>query len=369
MKMDHHCPWLATCVGFRNYKPFVLFLVYTCLFCYVDFLVSASWVWGMIATGREIGEENGFMPVQYVLLCAISGIIGLVLTGFTGWHVYLASQGQTTIESLEKTRYLTPIRQSMRHQQDRQYVGEEEPSSPGLVDQLREVHANALPGVTRPEEGEDVREVNPSARQSLRRNFRDLEHQREHDRYTAYLNERDSEKLPNAFDHGWKRNLWHVFGPNPVLWMLPICNTTGDGWNWEPSPKWLEAREELAKERQAREREERALNEQAWAHHAPAVDVRGGSDVHQVYDKRLANSVPASDISMRTLPTNNASRPNSSRVEDDEDGNRERLLPPETDVQHGQWNDLPGDMVPLRGSSRGAMRTRSPRSMRVYHNG
>ncbi|KAL2677200.1 palmitoyltransferase for Vac8p [[Neocosmospora] mangrovei] len=69
-------------------------------------------------------------------------------------------------------------------------------------------------------------------------------------RYEEYLDEQDSEKLPNVFDLGPKRNLLHLFGPTPFLWFFPVCNTTGDGWTWEASSRWLEARDKLRAERE-----------------------------------------------------------------------------------------------------------------------
>ena len=208
------------------------------------------------------------MPINTVLLAVVSGIIGLVLTGFTAWHMSLAWRGQTTIECLEKTRYLSPLKKQLQKQRATDRLGR-----PGQTygQQLAEIHANALPGVTREEEGEESSygngdlELGWGARESLRRNYDEMEHDRERDRYEDYLDEQDSEKLPNAFDLGWKRNLLHLFGDKPWLWFMPICNTAGDGWHWEPSSKWLAARDSVRREREALWREQ-----SQWAH------LRGG---------------------------------------------------------------------------------------------
>lgn len=212
--------------------------------------------------------EESFMPVNYVLLAVLSGIIGIVITGFTAWHLWLTVRGQTTIESLEKTRYLSPLRKSMKaHLNDRNYLEAQANGRLSISDQLREIHANALPGITRPEEGEytptRAMSRSPAPTSAPMSNgyshpayhsYEQRERQQDYDRYESYLDERDNELLPNAFDLGWKRNLQHVFGPSPVLWLVPICNTIGDGWAWEASPKWLAAQERIKKEREVEDR-------------------------------------------------------------------------------------------------------------------
>lgn len=292
--------------------------------------------------------QETLMPVNYILLAVLSGIIGLVLTGFTAWHIYLACNGRTTIESLEKTRYLSPLKKSMQQQiNQRNYVDQDGPS---FGEQLREIHANALPGVTRPEEGE---ERSSPAQDSLRRNWTDWERQREHDRYSEYLDEQDSEKLPNAFDLGWRRNLKHVMGENLWLWPLPICNTTGDGWEWEPSQKWIEARDQVAREREAemrvqkaRERETQMLEQRA--REGPARSNQG--------DRPSPGWATPSRAPMRTSERRSSSEPPASNEDeyenssDEERTDRHAFLPPQQQRKSraqptSNWNDIPDDFL------------------------
>lgn len=309
------------------------------------------------------------LPINVILLCIISGILALVLSGFTGWHISLAARGLTTIESLEKTRYLSPLRKTLdqqrRGRQPHQQHGRNGSTRIGHTlqnygNQLLDMHANAIPGVTRAEEGEErasptfvrrdhdsnhpngynpnehVDDYRSPAQQSLYQSYGELERMREYDRYEEYLAEEDSAKLPNAFDLGWRRNLTHLFGTNKLLWPIPISTTTGDGWHWEPSPNWLEAKNDIEQERMKRWEETqriqqlRAQQASSRQYHPSATQMNGGHNgqfrngVNIKHNNRYSGQDeierPTTGVSMQTLaPRSPRPRPGEEDYDIDDD--------------------------------------------------
>lgn len=98
LRMDHHCPWFATCIGFRNQKLFIQFLLYVTAYCGFVCAVTLSLLYQFFA---EDGYQDHYLSLNLVFLFLLSVTFFLAMIVFTGLLVYLVARNTTTIESQE----------------------------------------------------------------------------------------------------------------------------------------------------------------------------------------------------------------------------------------------------------------------------
>lgn len=100
LRMDHHCPWILNCVGFYNYKYFLMLLFYGDLSC---LFVAKS----IYPTVQEVLQQPWSPRVVAVVYAdAMSLLLFSIVTPFLVFHASLLCSNMTTIEYCEKaTKY------------------------------------------------------------------------------------------------------------------------------------------------------------------------------------------------------------------------------------------------------------------------
>ncbi|XP_067295267.1 palmitoyltransferase ZDHHC15A isoform X3 [Pseudorasbora parva] len=96
LKMDHHCPWLNNCIGFSNYKFFMLFLLYSLVYCLL-IVATVTPTFIQLWLGRLF---DSCVKLHVLFLTLVSAMFAVTLCFLLFFHIWLLASNKTTLEWL-----------------------------------------------------------------------------------------------------------------------------------------------------------------------------------------------------------------------------------------------------------------------------
>ncbi|SJK85869.1 DHHC palmitoyltransferase [Babesia microti strain RI] len=99
-RFDHHCPWVSNCIGYNNYKVFIIL----CMITYLDGILHLNSILKIFTIlNKEKTLSNILFDHAFIIIPLFSHIFQIITFGaYLGYSMYLISKNKTINEDFTR---------------------------------------------------------------------------------------------------------------------------------------------------------------------------------------------------------------------------------------------------------------------------